>query len=252
MKKAVGLLTGLLIIFSALQAQRKPARIFVELNLGPSIPLGQFAETSYNGPVEEEQPGMAAIGLGANVTAGYYLKENFGLLLTAGYSTNKQKEDGYREFMEKNPAAYPSYVDVETNKWKVYKVMAGGFFITPLVDDKLNLVTKLSAGICKTAIPSYSWAVNGTGALGGMALSMGWVGKEKLPTMFCYQVGLGLQYKLNQRIHVLFDVNSFNAATKKDYSVWSTMPFPGSSLTTISRKYKFGSVNTLLGLGLSF
>lgn len=255
MKRSLNLLTGLLFVFSTvypdtsgLQAQRKSPKLFAEISVGPSIPIGQFAEKPYNGPVDGDQPGMAKTGVAVNVTAGYYLKENFGLLLTGGYSSNKQSEKGYREYMSITPAAPVSYVDVRTNKWKIYKLMAGGFFVTPLVDDKLNLVTKLSAGICKTAIPSYNWAVAGTG---GLAYSLGMVGKEKLPTMFCYQVSLGLQYKLTRRVHVLFDVNSFNAAVKKDYSIYTTPPFPGSE-TTITRKYKFGSVNALLGLGVSF
>jgi opacity protein-like surface antigen len=256
MKRSLGLLTGCLFIFGMLQAQKKPSKLFAELSLGPSIPLGQFAEKTYNGPAEEDQPGMASTGLSANVTAGYYLKENFGILLTAGYTSNKQKEEGYRENIEKAQTA-PSTVDVNTGNWKMYKVMAGGFFVTPLVEDKLNLVTKLSAGICKTAIPSHEWAIAGTGTvLGGAAFSMGRVGKEKLPTAFCYQVGLGLQYKLNQHIHVLFDVNSFNATAKHEFSTYygSASVFgPGlTELTTVNRKFKFGSVNALLGIGVRF
>ena len=154
MKRSMSLLTVSLFIFGMLQAQRKPSKLFAEISFGPSIPLGQFADKTYNGPAEEDQPGMASTGLSANVTAGYYLKENFGLLLTAGYSSNKQKEDGYREYMEKGQTAPLTYVDVDTDNWKIYKVMAGGFFVTPLFEDKFNLVTKLSAGIFKTEIPS--------------------------------------------------------------------------------------------------
>lgn len=248
MKRSLVLLTGFLFIFCALQAQRKLPRLLAEVSFGPSIPIGQFAERSYNGPLDEDQPGMAKTGLAANVTAGFYLKENFGLLLTGGYSVNKQTEEGYRDFMSKNPSSSLSQVYVNTNKWKMYKLMAGGFFVTPLVDDKLNLVTKLSAGICKTAIPSYDWAITGTG---GLAYSGGRVDKEKLPATFCYQVSLGLQYKLTPRVHVLFDVNSFNAAVKKEYTVYTTPSIPASG-TTVTRRYKFGSVNALLGLGVSF
>lgn len=256
MKRLVSLLTGFLFIVGSLQAQRKPSKLFVELSLGPSFPLGQFAEKTYNGPVEEDQPGMASTGLAANATVGYYLKENFGLLLTAGYSVNKQKEQGYREYREKSQTASLTYVDVDTDNWKMYKVMGGGFFVAQLVENKLNLVTKLSAGICKTEIPGYSWATQQGSGLGGLAYSMGRQGKTKLPTMFCYQVGLGLQYKLNQHIHLLFDVNSFNATAEKDFMTYfGTQPVFAPGLAepiTINRTFKFGSVNALLGIGLRF
>jgi opacity protein-like surface antigen len=250
MKRSLNLLAVFLFLFCTLHAQHKSPKLFAEVSVGPSVPIGQFAEKSYNGPLDEDQPGMAKTGLAINVTAGYFLKENFGLLLTGGYSSNKQSEEGYRELMMKNLTNPLADVYVNTNKWKMYKLMAGGFFVTPLVDDKLNLVTKLSAGVCKTDIPSYDWATTGTG-MGGVAFSRGWVGKEKLPTMFCYQVNLGLQYKLTSRVHVLFDVNSFNAASKKEYTIYTSSSFP-SSVTTVTRKYKFGSVNAQLGLGLSF
>jgi opacity protein-like surface antigen len=255
MKRSVSLLIGFLFMVGVLQAQRKPSKLFVELSLGPSFPLGQFAEKSYNGPNEEDQPGMASTGLAANVTVGYYLKENFGLLLTAGYSSNKQKEQGYREYMAKAQTAPFTYIDVDTDKWKMYKVMGGGFFVTQLVEDKLNLVTKLSAGICKTDIPGYSWAIQGSG-MGGLNYSMGRFGKTKLPTTFCYQVGLGLQYKLTRHIHVLFDVNSFNATAKKDFTTYfgaEPVFAPGPAVPiTVNRNFRFGSVNALLGIGLRF
>ncbi|OQP56249.1 hypothetical protein [Niastella populi] len=248
MKRSLILLTGFLFIFCALQAQRKLPKMFAEVSFGASVPIGQFAESSYNGPLDEDQPGMAKTGMAANVTAGIYLKENVGLLLTGGYSVNMQSEEGYRDFLSKNPVSSLSRVYVNTGKWKMYKLMAGGFFVTPLVDDKLNLVTKLSAGICKTAIPSYDWAITG---MGGLAFSQGWVSKEKLPAMFCYQVSLGLQYNVTRRVYVLFDVISFNAAAKKDYTAYTMTPVPGPE-TTVTQKYKFGSVNALLGLGVSF
>lgn len=255
MKRSAGLLTGFLFICCALQAQRKPSKLFAELSFGPSIPLGQFAEKSYRGPLEEDQPGMAKTGLTANFTAGYYLKENFGLLLIAGYSSNKQSEKGYKEYYKAGlTTPVMRGVDVETDNWKMFKIMAGGFFVTPLVENKLNLVTKLSAGICKTAVPEHNWAIVGIPMSGGL-FSMGWVGKEKLPAAFCYQVSLGLQYKVHKQVNLLFEVNSFNATAQKKFSyyepmgIWSSVPvIPVET----NRKFKFGSVNALLGVGVRF
>lgn len=249
MKKTACLVTVFLFVFCVLHAQEKTAKMFAEISIGPSFPIGQFAAKDYPGIYEKDQPGMAGgVGMSANVTLGYYLKENAGLLLTGGYSTNKQKPEGYSEYFKRNYYVNATEVDVTTSSWKIMKVMAGGFLVTPLTEDKLNLVTKISAGICKTAVPKYSYrAYNGTGP----AFAGGAQGEDKLPATFCYQISLGLQYKLNERLHLLFDINSFNAtATQAGPAQMGT---PLSPLPTIpDHKYKLGTVNALIGVGLSF
>jgi hypothetical protein len=252
MNKSAGMLTGFLFIFCVLHAQHKPSKLFAEISIGPSIPLGQFAEKSYDGPTEKDQPGMAGVGQSINVLLGYYLKENAGLLLTAGYSSNKQKPDGYSAYAQNLWYSNTARVDAETNSWKILKVMAGGFLVTPLAEDKLNLITKLSAGICKTDIPAYGWTAYSLST--GTAIAMHSQDKEKLAAAFCYQISLGLQYKLNERLHLLVDINSFNATAQKDITFTTGSPIssmPGPT-TTVNRKFKLGSVNALLGLGLSF
>jgi hypothetical protein len=249
MKKTACFVTAFLFAFCVLHAQEKTAKMFAEISLGPSFPIGQFAEKEYPGIDERDQPGMAGgVGMSANATFGYYLKENVGLLLTGGYSTNKQKPEGYAEYFKRNYYVSATEVDVNTNSWKIIKIMAGGFLVTPLTEDKLNLITKLSAGICKTAVPEYSWrAYNGTGP----AFAGGSQGEDKLPATFCYQISLGLQYKLNERLHLLFDINSFNATATQAGPAQVGTPFPGMP-TIPDHKYKLGTVNTLIGVGVSF
>jgi hypothetical protein len=248
MKKTAGLLTAFLFAFSVLHAQEKTSRLFTEISLGPSFPIGQFAEKEYPGITEKDQPGMATVGLAGNVTLGYYVKENVGLLLTAGYSTYKQKPAGLEEYIKRNFYVNATDVDVAAEDWKVLKIMAGGFLVTPLTEDSLNLVTKISLGICKTAVPEFSWlAYHQTGP----AFAGGTYEEVKLPTTFCYQVSLGLQYKLNDRLHLLFDINSFNA-TATDKAPPQPIGNPPGMPTIPDRKYKLGSVNALLGVGLNF
>ncbi len=52
------------------------------------------------------------VGMLVNATLGYYIKQNIGLLLTAGYSTNKQKPEGLGEYIENR--YYPNGADVES------------------------------------------------------------------------------------------------------------------------------------------
>jgi hypothetical protein len=242
------LLTVALMVVSGVNAQERTSKLFAEISLGPSFPIGQFAERSYDDLFARDQPGMATARLATAVTLGYYIKDNAGVLLTAGYSTNKQKPAGLEEYIKRNFYVDATDVDVEAEDWKVLKIMAGGFLVTPLTEDKLNLVTKISAGICKTAVPEYSWrAYHATGP----AFAGGTSEEVKLPTAFCYQISLGLQYKLNDRLHLLFDINSFNATATREAPPQQGAPAPGMPAIP-DRKYKLGSVNALLGVGVSF
>jgi len=190
---------------------------------------------------------MAKTGMAANVTLGYYIKENVGLLLTGGYSTYKQNPEGLEEYIKRNFYVSATDVDVNADDWKLLKVMVGGFYITPITENKLNLVTKISAGILKTTVPAFSWrAYTATGP----AFAGGEDDEVKLPTSFCYQISLGLQYKLNDKFHLLFDLNSFNA-TATDKAPPQPIGNPPGIPTIPDKKYKFGSVNALIGVGVN-
>jgi hypothetical protein len=247
MKRSLGLLTGCLFIFGMLQAQQKTSKLFAEISFGPSIPLGRFSEKTYVLHNEKEQPGMAKIGLSGNVTVGYYLKENVGVLLLFGYSSNEQQPGGWEEYMKNRWYPTATGFDITTKKWELLKAMGGGFLVTPLAEHKLNLVTKLSAGVCYTKAPYWGFRIyNENGTLQRFAGS-----KEKLPAAFCFQISVGLQYKMNDKVYLLLDVNSFNATAAKDYTYYQDAPVPGMP-DTIKRKYKLGSFNALAGVGINF
>jgi hypothetical protein len=82
MKKTATLLTGFLFLAFVLHAQKKQPKFLTELSVGPSFPLGRFAETSYND--KSEIPGFAKTGLGAHLSVGYYLNKSIGVLLSSG------------------------------------------------------------------------------------------------------------------------------------------------------------------------
>jgi hypothetical protein len=253
MKKTSVLLTGFLLFAIVLHAQKKNQRFMAEISLGPSIPLGKFAGKSYKSIREEDQPaGLAKTGLNAQVALGYYLKENIGLLLMPGYSVHQQDESAYEDYLKQTIGARsgvtPSRVDVETKSWKVFKLMAGAFLVTPLTSE-LSFQTKLTAGACKTAIPGYSFNAYSPS---GTWYAAGTTDNTSLSWAFCYQVSAGLKYNLNNKLHLLLDVNSFNATPKKEYTF-----YPGSNPRSpdpdkVTVKYKLAQVNVLAGVGLNF
>jgi hypothetical protein len=256
MKKITTLLTAFLLLSIVLHAQKKEPKCFVEINVGPSIPIGKFAEKSYKHVTEDNQPaGLAKTGLSAQISLGYYLNESFGLLLMPGYSVHAQDASGYEEYMKLqyiSSGRLTSRVDVETQSWKIVKLMAGGFLVTPLTSAKdLVLLTKLTTGVCKTAVPEYSYQAYDHN---GMMYPGGKTGETSLSWAFCYQVSAGLKYKLNNKLHLLIDVNSFNATPHKEYT-FNPPPLPNGDLPpprTEKVKFKLAEVNLLAGIGFQF
>jgi hypothetical protein len=251
MKKNSVLLTGFLLFAIVLHAQKKDHRLVAEISLGPSLPIGKFGNKSF-GSEYHEPSGFAKTGFNAQVSLGYYLNESFGILLLPSYSVHVQDRSGLQAFMKEvylSMGLRTSRVDVDPQSWKIVKLMAGGFFVTPLTAaEDLVLQTKLTAGACKTAIPALSYT--GYDADNEMPYP-GKMGKTSLSWAFCYQVSVGLKYNLNNKLHLLLDVNSFNATPKKDYFFTSADPrTPDPGQQTV--KYKLAEVNALVGVGLSF
>lgn len=257
MKKTIALLTGFLVIIIALHAQEKQPKFLVELGVGPSFPIGKFAGKSYTNLNEKNPDGLAKPGLVANVTVGYYINRSIGVLLVGGYSENKQDPSSYEDYLRSYWLSRYSNVNAKTNKWKVKKVMGGVFWLTPLTSSsKIKLLTKLAAGICKTAIPGFSYEASNR-TLSGPMYAKGYQSKTALNTSFCYQVSVEGQYKLNNRLYALLDISSFNAAPEKTITYMTYEPVPigtGPSYRnrTEKRTFKLSSINVLAGIGLNF
>jgi len=258
MKKLLTQLTGFLCLFSVLHAQTKQKNFFAEVSAGPSFPIGKFAEKTSNGLMEKDPVGFANLGLAANVTVGYYINRSIGVLLIGGYSENRQNASSYEDYLRRYWLGGYTTIDTETNKWKVKKAMGGIFWITPLTaSSKIKLLTKLTAGICKTAIPGYSYNAFSSGPGGTYRRATGYMSKTVLKSSFCYQVSVEGQYKLNDKLYALLDINCFNGAPEKTMTYNTNEPLPTSTgypyqFRTEKRAYRLGSVNALLGLGLSF
>lgn len=256
MKKTVSLLTGFLVIIIALHGQEKKPKFLVELGVGPSFPIGKFAGKSYTSLNEKDPDGLAKTGLVANVTVGYYINSSIGVLIMGGYSENKQDPSSYEDYLRNYWLSGYNNINAETNKWKVKKVMGGVFWITPLTSSSnIKLLTKLAAGICKTAIPGYSYEASSRYPSGSM-YAEGYQGKTALKTSFCYQVSVEGQYKLNNKLYALLEINSFNATPEKTMTYTTNEPLPTSTgisyrVRTEKRAFKLGSVNILAGIGVN-
>ena len=245
MKKTTTLLTGFLLLTIVLHAQKKQSKILTELSFGPSFPIGRFASTEYK---EDEMPGFAKTGLSAQLSLGYYLNRSIGVMLLSGYTVHPQDEDAHKKKLESYPYSM-TVTHMDFKSWKSVKLMAGGFWVTPLTSgSELVLRTKLTAGVAKTAIPEINWSSTSpdSGPITNVT-NVAHGDRTPLPWSFCYQVSAALGYKLSKNLHVLLDISSFNTTAKQEIVAYSN-----TTPNTIKFKYKQATVNALLGIGMRF
>jgi hypothetical protein len=245
MKKTITLLTGFLLLTIILHAQKKQSKFLIDWAVGPSFPIGKFASTEYKD--NDEIPGFAKPGLSTQLSLGYYLNQSIGVMLLSGYTVHPKDEDAYKKKLE----SYPSNMTVthmDIKNWKSVKLMAGGFWVTPLTSgSELGLRTKLTAGIAKTAIPEVNWSSTSPSSPPiSNVTNVAHDDRTPLPWSFCYQVSVALEYKLSKNLHVLLDITSFNTTAKQEISY---MTYPNIT-HTIKYKHKQATVNALLGIGV--
>lgn len=265
MKKTITLLTFILLTFSLLTstdlfAQQKQPKFFAGLSGGPSFALGKFAGKTYNGYFDTDPSGKAKTGWAAQLSLGYYLNKSAGILLLPGYSEHKQDPSGYEDYIKStlsgpSPGTTITSLHVSTNKWKLKKLMAGGFFVTPLTaSSTLELITKVAAGACKTAVPGYKYTYQITYSSSPTLPGYGMATQQdiKLGWAFCYQVSVGLKYKLKDKLYMSLDVTSFNSTPSKDWTFYVSPPISSGPAVTEQKtiKYKLGELNALVGIGI--
>jgi hypothetical protein len=247
MKKVTTLLAGFLCLGLVSNAQKKEhPKFLTEIALGPSFPIGRFASTSYKG--KNEIPGYAKPGLAAHLSIGYYLNQNVGVLFTTGFSSHSQDKDALRKDVESSYSGV-TLTHLDLKNWKTVKLMGGGFFVTPLTPEgQLVLLTKLTAGVSQFAIPKREfWGSSQDGRTTITSIN----NEGSLPWSFCYQVSLALEYKLNQNLYALLDINSFNTTAKKEFTFPSTDPRTPDPII-VKNTYKLATVNALVGVGVRF
>jgi hypothetical protein len=228
-------------------AQHTSSKFFAEVFTGPSFPAGKFGNKKFSiNPAESNPSGLAKTGISINVSAGYHFNTSFGAILSAGGSFNKQDPGSYEDYFNQTNGNNTRAV-VNTNSWKILKIMAGVFYSTPVpASSKLALQTRISTGLCKTSVPEYSGVIYDQNGMpqGGFKQS-----KKPLPWSFCYQADIGLRCWLNKKTYALFDISYFNSNPGMKYSYNPNFPSPGP-LISGKNKYNLASFNIMFGVGI--
>lgn len=235
-----------MLLFAEATAQSINHPFMVSLTGGPSFPLGRFADKDVT---KTDKVGAAETGWSGSLQFGYRLNTHFGIALTAGISQYKQDEKPFKEYFENS---YGYTTEVNAKNWNVVKVLAGPTY-TAAISKKLLFQSGISAGIGKTGIPVFNYAVFDSD---GNLLVEGIHGKIKMPAAFAYQVNAGLGYQLSQTFLLLLDMSYFDATATHTYRYLSsgpTIPDPNVDLSTeVKDKYKLSAFSATLGIGFRF
>ncbi|MGN6440252.1 MAG: outer membrane beta-barrel protein [Agriterribacter sp.] len=256
-------------------AQDADYKFSVQLQAGPSIPLGRFVHKSF--PTIHDTSGNALIGGSVNVQLQYQFAKRFGVSLLLGASINPQDEKYLEKELKKGTAIGSPFgglpepngseanisSSVDAKSWKVFRIMPGVYYSFPLArGSKFSLKPMLSAGVCKTAVPAYSYKYAYRSSLVGI-IGNGYESKQKLPFTFCYQLSLGAHYAISKKVYLIFDAAYFNASSSLKYSYYERMPvsnggvFTGTSpfygdAKSGKKRYGLASLNMLAGAGIRF
>lgn len=238
---------------------QKPASGFsAEVLLGPSIPVGKFADKSVNTLGASEASGWAKMGPALQVAFNYHIKPAYGITLLFGGQENKQDASALNEMVKQYYPNGDRYT-VSTKSWKSWKMLAGGFFRAPLSDaGKWYFQGKLLAGMLKTSVPAYSYSAYTTINGSIMPLGSGSHSGPTLPWSFCYQLDAGLGWQFSKKLSLLLDVSYFHAEPIWKYTLYViipppiTVPPPNGGGTPTQTKVPVSGLNIMAGMGFRF
>ncbi|GAO41378.1 outer membrane beta-barrel protein [Flavihumibacter petaseus] len=234
-------------------AQEKSRKFTAQLEIGPSIPLGGFADHTSSENDWDYGAGNALTGFAANILLKYSWSEHWGTSLLLGYSQNAWDEAHMEDAIRKQ---YGNLVDarVSADNWKIFKAMPGLYYSIPLSPRrKFVLQPMVSAGISKADMPGYryvyrpkdgnntlpNWEYPNPGGetdpvMGGGAVM---VGEQKMPVTFCYQFSLALDYAISKRFVLVMDAGYFSAHPENQMA---------------DHPVSLSSMNVLVGAGYRF
>ena len=227
-------------------AQELERKLSVQIAIGPSVPLGRFAHKSFS-ISPHDTSGNAITGFSADVLLKYQFNKSWGASMLIGGSINNQDKAWQRDEIKKS-GTDGMIINVKADSWKAFRVMPGIYYSIPLSPASgLALKPMISAGICKTDLPGFSYSYYPQDLSSPPVVLT--KGKGKLPVAFCYRISLALDYAISKKVFVLFDANYFNASPTVNYEYFPNWP-QITELSPAKKHYSLSSVNILAGIGV--
>lgn len=221
MKKIIGLMAVLLLVFMSANAQNKDVQngfFFLSITAGPSIPVSDFASKNF----DNSQAGFAKTGVDVNLDFGYQLHQYFGIVSTFLYSNNSLDISDFSE------------TGISVDHWQYYGGLAGPMLTLP-INEKAKVDFKLLAGITNVNFPTFK--IDGTT-----------VSNEEWSTSFAMQFGTDLRYNVQRNLYLITKLDYNFMKPNFNISVYD----PDGGHESTSGEQKISAVNFSAGLAINF
>ena len=232
MKKLLILVTALLVC-GAIQAQGSKEKIstksFLAFHAGPSLAVGDFNSKNY----DNADAGFAKTGFTLNLSYGYQLEENFGLMASVIYNNSKLDNVAIQKAMEAALEASPGSLNgLKLDHWQWYGLTVGPALMQKLASD-FYVDIRVMTGIVNANSPAIKYQ-------GQTLVSEDWSIGVPLQAGADLRIGIGKNAFLFANVDYLYMKPKFN----ENYNL--------GEIASETIKQKISVVNLTGGLGIRF
>jgi hypothetical protein len=214
-------------------------RQYIGLSIGPSFPSTDFAK----GNINDSTSGWAKTGVAINLTYSYRLTHNFGIYVTAIFSSNQFDNIRYKDALEKERPEYGVSVE-STKNWSGGGILVGPYIRLPL-SDNFSWDFRGSFGFFGANSPKITIR---TTLIADESQKEEYYRESGSAFSYTYSFGTGFKYKLSKYYVLLFG-DYFNSPLKfQNASGWDWEDEP--YIIEFSQNISYISVT--IGLGFYF
>jgi len=213
-------------------AQKKST---IAINIGVSIPAGDFASKN----VENPEAGLANTGISIGFSYDYQVVKNFGVSTLVRVENNSFDSQTLSSGYDRTIG---STWTTTADEWTSYNFLIGGYYsftATP----KIRIHIKGMAGAANIKQPPFESTTSYQGNNYSINIS------EKKTTAFSYLLGAGVKFDITGKLAILAGVDFSAAQPKFKEMAYSTNV--GSALP-VTGKVRFSTVNMSTGIGYKF
>jgi hypothetical protein len=248
MKKIVALSLILLTFASKGLAQDSDRKGYVSINLGLSIPTGNYASKVYN----NNRAGYATTGFVRDFSFGYQLHPKLGLLAifrsqANGVDAGSQAQGFENELRATYPTMSPS-VTMQSSVYSFGGMLAGAYGKLP-ISEKLSFEPRLLLGLAAPSLPSSTTETFSSGSKMSTFIQ-----NETVAFAFAYNIGAGFKYEIGKKYFFLMNMDFYAAkATFENIE----MVYIGHVTKDFEREYyyqtaNYSTINMNAGFGFRF
>ena len=204
---------------------------FVAINIGPSIPIGDFA----SGDENKEKAGFAKTGFFADLSFGYKLGNIFGIGATVRTQSNSYDSQSIEDILN---LVDPSIMTkITADPWKCSGLLAGLYGSVPIKEGKTTFDFRSQIGFMDCRTPAITMSLSAFGF--SESFSMG----SSSSTSFAYLLGAGFKFDVSSKICINTGIDY--VGTSPEFKI---QDFDTGETTTYSQP--ISTINIGVGAGI--